>query len=154
MDSVIVMAKQDDSHGFTIVVERMHDFEFRVQFDKDAFPELLMDEPSPVGHDKGPNATRVLAAAIGNCLSASLMFCLQRSKLKVEKVRAEVIPTVARNEEGRWRIQHIRVKLRIHVAEDDPKRFQRCVEIFENYCIVTASVRQGIPVDVEVIHGE
>lgn len=128
----------------------MHDFEFRVQFDKSEFPELTLDEPPPLGQDKGPNATRMLAAAIGNCLAASLMFCLQRSKLVVDSLRAEVTPTTTRNEEGRWRVHHVDVKILIKTAENDPKRFQRCVEIFEKYCIVTASVRQGIPVNVKV----
>lgn len=132
----------------------MQDFEFRVRFDQPEFPEWTLDEPSPLGQDKGPNATRVLAAAIGNCLSASLMFCLQRSKLMVDSLRAKVTPTTARNDEGRWRVHHVDVKIQIKTVEEDPKRFQRCVEIFENYCIVTASVRQGIPVNVEVSQSE
>ena len=138
-------------HRYTIVVERMEKYEFRVRFDNPDFAEWTLDEPAPLGEDKGPNATRILAAAVGNCLSASLMFCLQRSKLMVDSVRTEVMPLTARNEEGRWRIHHLDVKLHIKMSEDDPKRFQRCQEIFENYCIVTASVRQGIPVNVEVL---
>ena len=136
---------------YTVIVERVENFEFRVRFDNPEFPEWTMDEPSPLGEDKGPNATRVLVAAVGNCLSASLMFCLQRSKLAVDTIRTEVTPTRARNEEGRWRIQNLDVKIHIQMTEDDPKRFQRCVDIFEKYCIVTASVRQGIPVDVEIL---
>jgi uncharacterized OsmC-like protein len=147
------MTKQDDPHGFTILVDRTRDFEFRVQFDKDEYAELMMDEPVPIGHDKGPNATRVLAAAIGNCLSASLMFCLQRSKLEFNSIRAEVTPRIARNEEGRWRVEHINVKIVVNSQEGDSKRFQRCADIFENYCIVTSSIRQGVPVDV-TIHRE
>jgi uncharacterized OsmC-like protein len=148
------LSKKEESRSYTIFVERMQDYEFRVRFDRFEFPEWALDEPSPLGQDKGPNATRVLAAAIGNCLSASLMFCLQRSKLMVDSLRAEVTPTTARNEEGRWRVHHVDVKILIKTAEEDPKRFQRCVEIFENYCIVTASVRQGIPVNVEVSQSE
>jgi uncharacterized OsmC-like protein len=148
------MSASNESEGYSITVERVDDFEFRVRFDNPAFGEWTLDEPSPLGGDKGPNATRALAAAIGNCLSASLMFCLHRSKLVVDAIRAEVTPTRARNEEGRWRIQHIDVKLHIKMAEDDLKRFQRCVDIFENYCIVTMSVRQGIPVDVEILRGD
>jgi uncharacterized OsmC-like protein len=144
----------DDPHSYTVIVERVENYEFRVRFDNPAFDEWTMDEPSPLGDDKGPNATRGLAAAIGNCLAASFMFCLQRSKLKVDTIRAEVSPTVGRNEEGRWRIQHVAVKVHIKMAEDDMKRYQRCVEIFENYCIVTSSVRQGIPVDVEILKSE
>lgn len=148
------MPEKDETHSYSIIVERMHDFEFRVQFDKSEFPELTLDEPPPLGQDKGPNATRMLAVAIGNCLAASLMFCLQRSKLVVDSLRAEVTPTTTRNEEGRWRVHHVDVKILIKTAENDPKRFQRCVEIFEKYCIVTASVRQGIPVNVKVSQSE
>jgi uncharacterized OsmC-like protein len=144
------LSKKDEPHSFTLTVERIQNFEFRVRFDKPEFPEWTLDEPSPLGEDIGPNATRALAAAIGNCLSASLMFCLQRSKLMVDSVKAEVTPTTARNEEGRWRIHHIDVKILIRTTEDDQKRFQRCADIFENYCIVTSSVRQGIPVNVEI----
>lgn len=148
------MSKKEESRSYTIFVERVHDFEFRVKFDQSEFPELTLDEPSPLGQDKGPDATRLLAAAIGNCLSASLMFCLQRSKLMVGSLRAEVTPTTSRNEEGRWRVHHVDVKILIKTTEEDSKRFQRCVEIFENYCIVTASIRQGIPVNVEVSQSE
>ena len=38
-----------------------------------------MDEPEPMGENSGPNAGKVLAAAIGNCLTASLLFCLQKA---------------------------------------------------------------------------
>ncbi len=151
---MVFMSKIDDPHSYTVVVERVENYEFRVRFDNPSFDEWTMDEPSPLGKDKGPNATRALAAAIGNCLTASFMFCLQRSKLMVDTIRAEVSPTVARNEEGRWRIQHVNVKVHITMAEDDPNRYQRCVDIFENYCIVTSSVRQGIPVDVEIFHDD
>jgi len=38
-----------------------------------------MDEPEPMGGNSGPNACKVLAATIGNCLTASLLFCLQKA---------------------------------------------------------------------------
>ncbi len=145
------MSDKEKPRSYSIILERVENYEFRVRFDKPEFSEWTLDEPPPLGQDKGPNATRVLAVAIGNCLSASLMFCLQRSKLMVESIRIEVTPTTARNEEGRWRIPHLDAKIYIKTIEEDPKRFQRCVDIFENYCIVTASVRQGIPVNVEIL---
>ena len=57
-----------------------------------------------------------------------------------------------RNEQGRWRLQDIDV--RIHTpgtAPDKPRQMERCLGLFEDYCVVTASVRRGIPVRVEVI---
>ncbi|MFX1561737.1 MAG: OsmC family protein [Promethearchaeota archaeon] len=115
---------------------------------------MTIDEPEPVGKDVGPNASRVLSAAIGNCLSASLLFCLQRSKQPVGTLRTEVITRIVRNSEGRWRIGNIRVQLHVGIQGLDTNRLQRCIDIFENYCVVTASVRQGIPIDVTVIPAE
>ena len=34
---------------------------------------------------------------------------------------------------------------------EDPSRAQRCLGLFEDFCVVTASVKQGIPVSVEVV---
>jgi len=140
---------QEESQGeenvFTTVVERVKEYEFQVIFDKPSYPGLIMDEPRPLGQEAGPNAGRLLSAAVGNCLAASLLFCLERSKVKVDRIRAEVTTQVARNEEGRWRIKGIQVKLQLAVEGEESHRIRRCIDIFENYCIVSSSVRQGIP---------
>jgi uncharacterized OsmC-like protein len=148
------MTKDSEIHKAMVTVERIKDYEFRVRFDNPQYPELILDEPEPVGHDIGPNATRVLSAAVGNCLAASLMFCLQRSKQQVDAIRSEVIAQTKRNQDGRWRVAQLDVKIIFQAPESDEPRVKRCLEIFENYCIVTSSVRQGIPVKVEVIQEE
>jgi organic hydroperoxide reductase OsmC/OhrA len=57
---------------------------------------------------------------------------------------------VHRNEEGYRRIQGIRVRIEPEVTEEDVARMRRCLEIFEDYCVVTESVRGGIDVVAEV----
>ena len=136
--------------SFQVDVTREEGFAFRVDFGLEGVDDLILDEPEPVGGETGPNASRVLAAAIGNCLSASLLFCLQRSKAEVKGMRATVRGVRARNEEGRWRIREMEVELTPEVAEENEKQLERCVEIFENFCIVSQSVRQGIPINVRV----
>jgi hypothetical protein len=55
-----------------------------------------------------------------------------------------------RNSAGRLRIDGIRVKLAPALGADDGSGLERCLEIFEDYCVVTESVREGIAVTVDV----
>jgi uncharacterized OsmC-like protein len=121
-----------------------------VAFGLDGVPDLTLDEPPPLGEGRGPNAARLIAAAVGNCLAASLTFCLRRSRIQVRQLRATVEGTFARNERGRLRIGEIRVKLAPDVAPEDRDRMSRCLDLYEDFCIVTESVRNGFPVTVEV----
>jgi len=141
-----------DAASFTLTLEQEEGFDFRVKFDWPGNAELLLDEPEPLGHRHGPNAARLVAAAVGNCLSASLVFCL-RNKFKqpAGPVRATVTGQIVRNEHGRFRIGSLAVQVRL--AEDAAalQHLDRCLEQFEDFCIVTESVRKGIPVSVEVV---
>jgi uncharacterized OsmC-like protein len=139
-----------DERGFQVSVAREEDFVFKVDFGLDGVGDLVMDEPEPLGGATGPNASKVLAAAIGNCLCASLMFCLQRSRVEVRGVEASVSGVLVRNEGGRWRIKEMNVEIAPDVDDEHRKQLERCVEIFEDFCIVSSSVRQGIPINVKV----
>jgi len=44
----------------------------------------------------------------------------------------------------------MRVVMRPVLAEGDQKRIGRCLEVFEDFCIVTQSVRDGIDIQVDV----
>ncbi len=134
---------------FAIRVEQANGFEFRILFDKEAFAPMTMDEPPPLGHDVGPNASRILAAAIGNCLAASLVFCLRKQKVEATGVTAEVAVEIVRNEQRRLRIGKVDVTLHTAIPADDPA-LQACLGVFEDFCVVTQSVRKGIDVSVRI----
>lgn len=135
---------------FSLRVEQIDGFEFRVKFDKEQFAPLVLDEPAPLGHDTAPNAARILAAAIGNCLSASLLFCLQRAKIPSPSVSADVDVEIVRNDARRLRVGKVNVTLHTTLAADDPL-LAGCLSTFEDFCVVTQSVRQGIDVAVKVV---
>ena len=139
-----------DERAFRVDLSREEGFEFKVGFDLEGVEPMVMDEPAPVGGGAGPNASRVLAAAVGNCLAASLLFCLQKSRVDVAALDASVSGVIARNPEGRWRVNEMSVELSPEVSEEDRKKLERCSEIFEDFCIVSQSVRQGIPIRVQV----
>jgi len=91
----------------------------------------------------------LLAAAIGNCLAASLVFCLQKAKITAHSVSADVSVEMVRNEARRLRIGKVNVTLHTNLPHDDPSLAQ-CLSSFEDFCVVTQSVRQGIEVAVQV----
>lgn len=141
-----------DPSSFTIHLEQEQGFDFRVKFDWPDNPDLLLDEPEPLGHRHGPNAARLVAAAVGNCLSASLVFCL-RGKFKQDPgpLRASVTGQLARNEHGRLRIGGLGVRIELAEDADALQHLERCMQQFEDFCVVTESIRHGIPVSVEVV---
>jgi organic hydroperoxide reductase OsmC/OhrA len=131
-------------------LEQVEDYEFRVRFDGTAIPDLTTDETSPLGGDAGPNPSRLLAAGVANCLAASLLFALRKFKNEPGKLAAKARASLARNEHGRWRITHIAVDLQLADAAAALEHADRVLAQFEDFCIVTESVRQGIAVDVSV----
>lgn len=145
----IVMSETQD---YRVSLRFVRGYEFVATFpDTEALPPIVFDEPAPLGEGTGPNASAVLAAAIGNCLAASFAFCLRKVRLEPVDVSAEVVAHVARNEQGRFRIRSIDVELTPEVLEQDRPRLERCEQLFEDFCIVTESVRRGIPVNVKVV---
>lgn len=139
-----------DDDTSQISMELQKGYEFLVDFHQDGVAPLLADEPPPLGEGHGPGASKLLAAAVGNCLSASALFCLSKARVEVTNMRTTVSFTRVRNEENRLRIGAIRVEIKPEVAEEDIPRMKRCLELFEDYCVVTQSVRGGIDVVVEV----
>jgi uncharacterized OsmC-like protein len=135
---------------FALTLTLQDGYAFTADFGMAGVPDLTLDEPPPLGAGVGPNAARLIAAAVGNCLGASLLFCLRKSRIHVKQLRVSVEGTIVRNERGRLRIGEIRVRLAPDVVPQDRDRMGRCLELFEDFCIVTESVRQGIPIAVEV----
>lgn len=140
----------DVVHEFSISVDQVRDYEFRIRFDKPHQPELLVDEPTPLGRDSGPNASRLLAAAIGNCLSASLLFCVRKARVDLLGLRTEVKVQIVRTENKRLRVGAVEVVIEPGLADADKEKAARCIGLFEDFCTVTQSIRDGIDVRVAV----
>jgi uncharacterized OsmC-like protein len=135
---------------FTFTMDLQDGYRFRVDFDQEGVEPLLIDEPEPLGEGAGPNAARVLGAAVGNCLSASALYCLRRARIDVHGMHTTVSGSLQRNDSGRLRISGLEVRIEPVVDEPEQPRMRRCLELFEDFCVVTQSVRQGIEVDVAV----
>ena len=137
---------EERTHHVTV---RLADhFKFVAEFEDVPGARVVFDEPAPLGHNSAPNAAEMLGAAVGNCLAASLTFCLRRARIDVQDMTAHVTTHVAKNERGRFRIRAIDVEVVPVLAVG--ASFDRCEGLFEDFCIVTASVQRGIPVHVSL----
>lgn len=136
---------------FELSLERQSGYAFEITFDKDHYPTLRVDEPAPLGEDSGPNPSRLLAASVANCLAASLLFCMQKRGHKAAGMSAKVKVVLGRNEERRLRIDHMDVTLHPTLgAGDGDGALGACLDQFEDFCVVTQSVRSGLDVRVKV----
>lgn len=133
----------------SITLVQQQDYQFDVQFGAD-IPALHVDEPAPLGQGLGPSPVQLLATAVGNCLSASLLFALRKYKQNPDPLRTEVTAEVGRNADKRLRVLGIHAKLHLGVEAASLERLDRVLAQFESFCTVTESIRQGIPVSVEV----
>jgi len=137
-----------DERTHHVTLKLADKFRFVAEFADVPGAFVVFDEPPPLGDNRAPNAAEMLSAAIGNCLAASLTFCLRRARVDVQDMTAEVATHVSRNDRGRLRIRAIDVQLEPIIATGT--NINRCEALFEDFCIVTASVQQGIPVHVSL----
>ena len=135
----------------TIQIEltQRHDYRFDVQFGGEV-PVLTTDEPAPLGTGQGPSPVQMLCAAVGNCLSDSLLFALRKFKQAPEPIRTQVQAEVGRNADSRLRVLKITATLTLGVPAARLEHLDRVLDTFEQYCTVTQSVGQGIAIELQV----
>jgi uncharacterized OsmC-like protein len=139
-----------DETRFTVSLDRIKGYAFETRFDGRDVAPIVLDEPEPLGGGRNPNAARLVGAAVGHCLSAGLLFCLEKAKQPVNGIKADVAGAVRRNEKGRWRLARLEVHITVDVGTGNPERVNRCLDLFGDYCIVTPVVRKGAEVNVLV----
>ena len=110
---------------------------------------IMADEPEPLGQGEGPSPSQLLAASVANCLAASLMFAIRKFKGEPGEVTAQVNGNLSR-EGGRLRIEKIDVQLKLGNASIELPKIEKVLEQFQDFCIVTQSVKSGIEVNVTV----
>ena len=137
-----------DGKEIVHLVQRQ-DYQFTMQFGG-AAPDWLADEPPPLGKGEGPSPVQLLSAAVGTCLSDSLLFALRKYKQAPEPIRCEVTADVGRNPENRLRVLGMQVRLTLGVAAAGLQHLDRVLDQFEAFCTVSQSVGAGIPITVQV----
>ncbi len=137
------------SEEISVTITRQDKYQFLVDFGPHLAPSVV-DEPPPLGEGVGPSPSQLLAAAVANCLSSSLVFAQGKFKEDPGKLTTTVTCEVGRNERNRLRILAMRVTMTLGVAPEALGHLDRALAQFEDFCTVSQSVRAGIPFTVTV----
>ena len=132
-----------------VTLTHLKDYQFENTFSPD-LPTWLTDEPEPLGCGLGPSPVQLLSSAVGNCLSASLLFAFRKFKLEATFLQCRVHAQVGRNASAKLRVLSLEVEIEIHPQAVDSSQLSRILEQFEGFCTVTQSVRSSIPVHLVV----
>jgi uncharacterized OsmC-like protein len=137
------------SEQTAVTVTRQDKYRFTVDFGP-GFAEAVADEPPPLGDGVGPSPTQLLAAAVANCLSASLVFAHGKFKEDPGRLTTTVECEIGRNDRNRLRVVGLKVTMTLGVAPESLGHLDRALAQFEDFCTVSQSVRTGIPYTLTV----
>jgi len=131
---------------FEIELNHLQGLEFKVKFDLENLAEMS------VGGDAAPGASRLVAAAAANCLSASLLYCVAKNNPPAGSLKARAVCSLVRNSKGRTRIAGIAITLEVNRELEQAARLQNCLNLYEEFSVAAQSLRHGFPVDVQVLN--
>ena len=136
-----------------------HEMIFKCNLGFEKLQEIYIDETLEEKEDMwGPDAARLLGMALLGCLSASFIFCLKKRNLTPDDLEAHAEISFKTIEKGYTRIKQVDVNLKPKTNDEATlKRVKQCIRemkngkmLFEENCIITASVREGIKVNVKM----
>ena len=133
----------------SVTVTREERYRFIVDFGA-GIGNSIADEPPPLGDGAGPSPSQLLAAAVANCLSASLLFAHGKFKEDPGRLTTTAICEIGRNEKNRLRVTGMKVAITLGIEPESLHHLDRALAQFEDFCTVSQSVRSGIPLTVTV----
>ncbi|MFC7251613.1 OsmC family protein [Halomicroarcula sp. GCM10025324] len=130
-------------HGDRPVDGRVRDHTFKVD-DSETLPYG--------GHDLAPSAVDYMVIGLAGCQLAVLSQALRKARIEDFEIEIAAIPDAWWREEipedlpenQVKRIEHIEVSVDVTVPEEYESRAQRCLDVYDEGCIVGQSFRAGV----------
>jgi uncharacterized OsmC-like protein len=137
-----------DEYKSEVSISLEEEMIFKCDFGQVKMKDLFIDEQHKKSQEKiGPNPSKLLALSLLGCMSASFAFCLQKRDFSLSDFKGKALIKSKRNAKGFWRIKEI--KLELYPKIDTPKmreRADQCQKFFEQFCIISESIRDGIEI--------
>ncbi|MFW9879020.1 MAG: OsmC family protein [Candidatus Thorarchaeota archaeon] len=125
---------------------------FKCELGNFKMDNLYIDETDKKEIEKiGPSPAKLLALSVLGCLSASFSFCIQKKNYSLSGFEGKAEVKIARNEKGFWRVKNIDIELNPKIDTPEMRRrADQCRKFFEQYCIISESLRTGFDVNVSL----
>jgi len=115
------------------------------------FKDFSVDEPTSFhGTDLGPSSVEYLLIGIGGCLGTTFIYCLQKRNVKMKSVEIEVDGKLS-HEGPKLLLRLTKVDVEIKFIPEEnasSEEINLCIKKFREYCIVSNSIADGLPINV------
>ncbi len=117
------------------------------------FSNIHVDEPESFhGTDLGPSAIEYILVGIGGCLGSSFVYCLLKQNIKIKKLRI-IVDGKMKHKGPKFRLRLVNVNIEIRFSPEDDElneEIKNCIEIFQDHCVVSNPIINGLPIQVNV----
>ena len=119
------------------------------------FTDIHTDEPESFhGTNKGPSPVEYFLIGIGGCIGSTFVFCCKKNNIEIEDISVTIDGIITHKEERENLLQFDRIEGKIdfipkNVSKDEIA-IKSCIKDFQKYCVVSNSIQQGIPMNVQV----
>ncbi len=139
--------KRRKSKFFEVELNWVKNFLFEVKVD--GFPKFYLDELEPVGDDSAPNPADFLLVAVGGCVASSFLYSVLKYGIPLKKLQVKVQGKYTRKKEM-VRVGVIDVELQADMSSEktSTENLELCLNVFRKYCVISESLREGIPINI------
>lgn len=115
------------------------------------FEDIHVDEPESFhGSNLGPSSVEYILIGIGGCLGSSLIYCLQKKKVQVDELSL-IVEGIIKHVGPKMHLKLIEINVEINfkAKKTFSQEVENCLNVFQDYCVVTNSLLNGIPINVK-----
>ena len=117
------------------------------------FHGIHVDEPESFhGTDVGPSPVEYFLIGIGGCLGSTFKYCLQKQDVEIDLLEV-VVDGQLKHAGPKMSLKLVYIEAELFITaknEESSDKIEQCIKNFRDYCIVTNSITQGVPIDVKV----
>jgi uncharacterized OsmC-like protein len=100
------------------------------------------------GKNRFPCPDDLFFSAIGGCILTTFLYFKNKIKLNLRDLRIVVQGKVNSVGAKGYRIMGIEVFINVETDEREKSKAEKCVELAKDYCHLTRSIEQGIPIKI------